>query len=464
MMWVHRRRMLLTYPHRIGLLADPHFHSTAGSVAPPGIGGLSLRPESEVLASSRLFNESEAAFRAALDGLEAQGVRLTILLGDLTDDGQRADLIGARAVLAEYEARGMRFFMVPGNHDMVGMRGRNLTQGYLQADGVVRLSGPSMRCLGYPEALDLLPGLGFTPETRDLHWETPFGTSPDFEDRCYTLTLDGITHRQIDASYLVEPEMGLWLLSLDANMFLPTHQPQVGAIDPVGDSNGAGWPMVVRHRPYFLAWMTDVAARAERLGKELVCFSHFPMIDPPDLVLQESLPLFGNPVPALTTPDAVLRTGIRRVFTAHLHVDQDMQVGHLVNHAVPSPVSLPAGFKTLGPEGLVTHPVAPVGYPTVYDMPALRDAAGYAALIDAHFAAQALPKLYAREWPEGGPDISVRQMAEDWYRLRRGALIDPGRMADYRTRFGDVMAGLLQTLRCASSTSGVDSRLAEVSR
>ena len=48
--------------------------------------------------------------------------------------------------------------------------------------------------------------------------------------------------RMIDASYLVEPVDGLWLLSIDANVF----EPRDGDLDPAAeasyiDSTDAGW-------------------------------------------------------------------------------------------------------------------------------------------------------------------------------------------------------------------------------
>src|SRR5690606_39128897 len=92
--------------------------------------------------------------------------------------------------------------------------------------------------------------------------------------------LGRIRRRMIDASYLVEPVEGLWLLSLDANVF----EPRNGAHDPVPeasyhDSTDAGWNAMLRHKPFVLEWASWVAARARAAGKHLLVFSHYPMID-----------------------------------------------------------------------------------------------------------------------------------------------------------------------------------------
>ncbi|WP_164876111.1 metallophosphoesterase family protein [Falsirhodobacter deserti] len=463
------------YSHRIGLLADPHVHATRI----PGIEGPALRPLADTMASSRVYNESVPAFRAALEGMEAQGIGLVLILGDLTDDGQETDLRTARAILAEHEARGMRFLMVPGNHDMFGMRGRHLMQSYLAQGGVQRrcsapgadVLDPGMRSLGYPEALALLPGLGFTPDPRDLHWETPFGTA-DWAARAYDLTAGGITHRQIDASYLVEPAEDLWILSVDANHFPPVAQPAAGALDPVADPNSQGWGPVLRDRPYLAAWMADVARRARDGGKRLITISHYPMIEPADRALALDLPLRdGQPDPARAgVAEALRQTGIGHVMTAHYHLDADLWLGGadgrvLANHAVPSTVTWPGAYRTLGPDGLVTHPVRPSQYSEGDPYDGALPLDDYGAFLKAHYEAQLPWRYYASEWPkaalsrldevplaqlipEAGPvaDMPARVAADDWYHLRKGAPIPPERLRIYARLAANPLDGLTRRL------------------
>src|SRR5690606_33794651 len=116
-----------------------------------------------------------------------------------------------------------------------------------------------------------------------LHWESPFGPGDALDRRSFPIaSADGLTTRRIvDASYLVEPVEGLWLLSVDANVF----EPRNGAFDADDEagwieSSDAGWNAMLRHKAFILDWMTSVAERAERSGKRLLAFSHYPAIDP----------------------------------------------------------------------------------------------------------------------------------------------------------------------------------------
>ena len=457
------------HDHRIGLLADPHVHSTRI----PGIDGPALRPLAEVMASTRVYNESVPAFRAALEGLAGQGVELVLILGDLTDDGQQTDLCAARTILAEYEARGMRFLMVPGNHDMFGMKGRHQTQGYV-VDGAVQSRSSAagadvldagMRTLGYPEALGLLGGLGFAPDPRDLHWESPFDTS-DWAGRTYG------PNGQIDASYLVEPVKGMWILSLDANHFVEGSAP--GAIEPLDDPHQQGWGSVLRDRPYLTAWMADVAQRAQRGGKRLIAMSHYPMLEPADRMLALDLPLHAH----LSAPgadrtavaEALRLTGIGRVVTAHYHVDADVRLGGpdgvvLTNHAVPSTVTWPGAYRTLGPDGIVTHLVRPETFADGDPYDGALPLDDYGTFLRAHHDAQLDRRYYACEWPapalealrgaqlghlfpQAGElsDLPARVAADDWYQLRRGAPVATDRLRLYRRLADDPLAALTRRL------------------
>lgn len=459
------------FSHRIGLLADPHVHATRIA----GIEGPALRPLGETMASTRVYNESVPAMRAALEAMAARGIALVLILGDLTDDGQAADLDLARSILADYEARGMRFLMVPGNHDMFGMRGRDLVQGWLVEGRVQRRASapgfdvldPGMRQLGYPEALARLPGLGFTPDPRDLHWESPFGTA-DWDARVYEL--EG--RRQIDASYLVEPVEGVWILSLDANHFPPRAVPARGALEPVGDPSTLGWGPVLADRPYLAAWMADVAGRARDGGKRLIAMSHYPMLEPADRALALDLPLHGRAAdPARdAVAEALRRTGIGHVFTAHYHVAADLWLGGpdgrvLANHAVPSPVTWPGAWRSLGPEGLVTHLIRPEVYVEGDPYGGALPLDDYGAFLRAHYEAQLPARYYAVEWPApalealGGltlaalipgagalADLPARTVADDWYHLRKGAPIPAERLRLYARHWSDPLAGLTRRL------------------
>src|SRR5690606_34533404 len=115
--------------------------------------------------------------------------------------------------------------------------------------------------------------IGFFRRAPDLHWETPFGTSDALEDRRYEVASPDGRHVRsfVDASYLVEPVEDVWLLSIDANVFVPrTGETFAAASEEFDDSTDAGYNALVTHRPYLIKWIADVSKRAEQLGKRLI--------------------------------------------------------------------------------------------------------------------------------------------------------------------------------------------------
>ena len=266
---------------RFAVIADPHFHDVDFADA---VGAPFLRTLADTAASTRVFNESAPAFRAVLDQIAAAGITMVIIVGDLTDDGQGYAVDGVVALLDDYSARfGMRFFMTPGNHDLFARIGRHQTKNILRADGrfdlvtsdpnaklkdaVSRVVAPAMFAGSYDQVIPALGHLGFMRHPQDLHWESPFGAADALDTRLYDVrSADGTqTAQMVDASYLVEPAPGLWLLSLDANVYRP-------AGDRFVDCSEAGWNAALEHKPYLLGWTADVVARARKLGKQLIVF------------------------------------------------------------------------------------------------------------------------------------------------------------------------------------------------
>lgn len=343
---------------RLAIIADPHLHDT--SYDPRGDGSGAFRTLSETCASTRVFNESVPAFRAALDDIVRKGISFVILVGDLTDDGQDYAVACARRILSEYEDRhGLRFFACVGNHDLFATSGRDRRKTFLGPDGssfavssdakepVDVISG-AMRCGGYREFIDVFANLGFMRREADLLWETPFGTEDEPGSRYAELSgLDsGQGGSTFDASYLVEPIDGLWLLSLDANVWIPDASVPAGA----DDRSAEGWNAAVAHKPYLLDWLSSVVARSKASGKRLIVFSHYPVLFPLSSDPAEERALLGKTdlvarMPSKATSQLISATGLRLHFSGHWHVDGLSAEGGLVNVAVPSLVALPAAYK-----------------------------------------------------------------------------------------------------------------------
>ncbi|MEO1986723.1 MAG: metallophosphoesterase [Martelella sp.] len=454
---------------RIAVLADPHLHDvrfgSAAAEAP------FVRSLADSLHSTRIFNESEAAFRAALDAVAADGIRLCIIAGDLTDDGQPANWQAVSDLLADYSRRhGIRFFATPGNHDQWSMTGKQLAKNFVDPDGNVEAYAapgavpgkearpcPGMRMIGYGETLPYAGQFGYRPQPSDLYWETPFGTSPDMADRRARITVEGGESALIsDMSYLVEPVEGLWLLSLDANVYLPNAD---GGYD---DCSKDGWNATVRHKPYLLDWMGDVARRARAENKRLVAFSHYPVADIFRGLTAELETLPGSRAGArrMPTPDvaaAIAATGLPLHFSGHWHVDATAAEDGMVNVSVPSTVAYPAGWKCLE----IDSDGMDISDRAVSDAPgfdawfaryaaeadrtdqdgSILSVADYREFLDRHFRAIVLERRLPEDWPPqmqamvtnarlpeiaerlslpqaGLPDIALADILVDWYRLR----------------------------------------------
>lgn len=364
---------------RIAVIADAHFHDLEADFGFPAIEidgkRLAVRSWADTRESTRVFNESAKALDCALAEVARRGIRHVVLLGDYTDDGQRQTTAHLRAVLARHEREhDTRFYALPGNHDIFGPKGRHHTKQFLDAKdarvlvtsdeekfGPGTYATPLMYCEGYPAGLAPMAVFGYFRKPDDIHWETPFGASDKVEDRLYEVSSpDGRnSYALMDASYLVEPEPGLWLMMIDANVFEPRDGVfEDGEEEAFIDSTGAGWNALLRLKPFIIDWIADVSARARRLGKTLLAFSHYPVLDPFDGATGAEGVLFGETNIARRTPreavaQALVDAGLTVHFSGHLHVEGvtrwERRNRALTNIAVPSLVAFPPAFKIVEP-------------------------------------------------------------------------------------------------------------------
>jgi len=333
----------------IAVIADAHLHDVRtgyGTIA-PGSGAIALRTLSDTIGSTRVFNESDAALTAALVDIHRRGIRLVVLLGDYSDDGQVSVVDALKELLAPWRAKGMQFLATFGNHDNFGDTPRHQTKDLTGADGklVVAASSdinacepahraPGMLGMSKPAAVRALADFGLMRPAATTYWETPFGTDDALEGRQFG--------GQIDASYLIEPEPGTWLVILDANVFAE----QQGRWSVRADK---AWDHVVAERPYILEWLADIVRRAQAGGKTLVAFSHYPIVP---LLLDgqdDNVQVVGPPrwlgrMPSIETSRRIAATGLPLHFSGHMHVAGQVSMDGLVNVSVPSPVAFPGGY------------------------------------------------------------------------------------------------------------------------
>ncbi|MFC3181966.1 metallophosphoesterase family protein [Cypionkella sinensis] len=419
----------------VAVLADVHFHDPQGDFGCAGVEvdgtRLALRSWADTRVAARAFNETAGALRAALDKIAAAGVRHVVLAGDYSDDGQAENIRRLIDVLTEYEARhGLRLYALPGNHDLYGPHGKHVSTRFVSSLGQTQMvtSDPdlaeagavvtdAMRCGGQPAALLPMARFGFFRQTEDLHWESPFGPDDRPEARMYdAVSADGsVTQRLMDASYLVEPEAGLWLLMLDANVF----EPRNGRHDAtrkkafIGPSD-AGWNALLRMKPFLLTWIADVTARAKALGKTLITASHYPVLDPFQDGTGSEQTLFGGTAIVRRTPGpevarALTAAGLRWHLGGHMHVNSTTSSpdGALTDLSLPALAAFPPAFKIirasadrLQAETISLGDVPPdPGIAAVYHTEAQAEPLGLGALLLAQRRANVAERRLLHDWP-----------------------------------------------------------------
>ncbi|AQZ53979.1 metallophosphoesterase family protein [Martelella mediterranea] len=340
---------------KLAVVADVHLHDLEGGYGwlEAGSGDVALRTLEDTMASTRVFNESHAAFRAVLDDIVGRKIRDVVLLGDYSDDGQPGAVAALKRILSAYEtAHGLRFFATFGNHDCFGPVPRHQEKWLTKADGLaVRrvTSDPrapaadaivrgGMIGMSTPDAIAAMAQYGITRPDGVGHWETPFID----HDGARTRRCEDHDPEDTDASYLVEPQDGLWLLMLDANVFY-----RLDGLWQV--RSNAAWDHVLAQRPYILDWIADVSERAQRMGKTLLAFSHYPAL-PLAMTVESGLPVAActpdwlKRMPSLESSRALAEAGMRWHFSGHMHVAGRVEWDGLINIAVPSPVAYPGGY------------------------------------------------------------------------------------------------------------------------
>lgn len=401
----------------VAFMTDVHFENVYGDFKSAQFAGIptkdgknaTIRTMYAQLTSTRLFNENYFAFRSALDDAYGKGIRLVALPGDYSDDAQPINIDGINDILREYQAKGMRFFIAPGNHDPnepydddeAGKSDFLTKDGkeqkvYATGNAACKSKDPTVVCTdqlkeqGYASLLGKLGDFGFMPNMNDVYWETPFGqyadnkysydaavVKGDLKNRQFEMCAEGEggsykaagekalgkayskCSNIIDASYLVEPVKGLWLLSIDANVYIPN-----GNFDPANPAafkgfdgaGNAGWNKVLTHKKHQMEWIKSVVERAKAQGKQLMAFSHYPTMDFYANQTSAMKAVFKPGafqtarVPEAGTTAALAATGLRLHIGGHMHFNgtndyQDAAGNYLVNVQSPSLAVYGASYK-----------------------------------------------------------------------------------------------------------------------
>ena len=317
-----------------------------------------IRTMNAQLHSTRIFNENYFAFLEALNDIVKRGVKQVVLPGDFSDDGQPVHVRGLRKILNEYSQKyGISFFVTTGNHDVVRPFQQDAAKtDFLGKDGKEQIISSSknldkskselepiitadIKNWGYKETIQEMRDFGFFPKKTDLYWETPFSNYTydyyNFEDALKESVLEKRTYLikntnlyLPDASYVVEPIKGIWLLAIDANAYVPNEKLS-GKQDDPHDFSGAntGYNNVLIYKSHLLKWVKKVSAEAKKRGKILIAFSHYPMVEFNDNASPELKQLFGadkmqlQRVPNEEVAQQFADAGIQIHFGGHMHIN-----------------------------------------------------------------------------------------------------------------------------------------------
>jgi len=472
----------------VAFMSDVHFENIYGDLKSTQFSGIptkdgknaTIRTMYAELTSTRLFNENYFAFRSALDDACAKNIRLIALPGDISDDAQPINIDGLTDILHEYQAKGMRFFIAPGNHDPNepyddDEAGKNdfLTKDgkeqkiYAVNNAACKAKDPSVICTnqlmeqGYEKLLAKLGEFGYMPNKSDLYWETPFtkyadgkysydaaAASADVAKRQYEICAEGEggsykaagesklgksytkCANLIDASYLVEPVKGLWLLALDANVYVPNANfdpanPKIfKGYDGAGD---AGWNKVLTHKIHQMEWIKSVTERAKAQGKQLMSFSHYPTMDFYANQTDAMKAVFKSGafqvsrMPAAATTAALAATGLPLHMGGHMHFNgtndyKDAAGNYLVNVQSPSLAVFGAAYKIVSYQSKDKIGVQTVG---------LNNVARYNELFP----------LYQTEYDYLQGSVAASDIAKRWNR----SILDTKSYGEFtRTYFGEL--------------------------
>ncbi len=385
---------------KIAFLSDVHLQNLYGKLSDndfkgvlnPGNGRYVLGRTMEAqLHSTRLFNENYFAFLAALDDVVRRGVKYVVLPGDFSDDGQPLNVRGMQEILHDYESKyGLQFVVITGNHDPVrpfatdagktdylGADGKN--QVLMSKSGMYTPKDPKenpvvitndIHKMGYAGIMSEMGDFGFFPKPGDVYWETPFSTY-NYDDYSFEKAKQEaqMKIRQYpipptnsllpDVSYLEEPVQGLWLLAIDGNVYLPKEKAAADGADPENyEGASIGYNQVLTHKMHLLDWVKKVCREAEKRGKTLIAFSHYPMVEFYDDASPGIRQLLGDQsmelhrVPAEEVARTFAEAGIKLHFGGHMHInDTGIRTyddgKFLVNVQVPSLAAYIPAYKLL---------------------------------------------------------------------------------------------------------------------
>jgi hypothetical protein len=275
---------------RFAVLSDAHLYDTA-------LGATGAAFQEYLDNDRKLLRESREILDAALSRVAGMGVDFLLIAGDLTKDGEKQDHQLMARELAGLRQKGIRTFVVPGNHDILNPRAMSFSEsGTQRVPNVTPAEFAEIyNDFGYGEALSRDPG---------------------------------------SLSYVAEPVPGLWLLAVDAANY--------------GENARNGSPTtgggLTQER---VDWIEGVLRRALTLGKAVIILEHHGVLEHFPGQAKQSPEYLVNGWQQVSRMYAAYHA--RVAFTGHFHAQDvtlartpgghflyDVETGSLVS--IPNPV------------------------------------------------------------------------------------------------------------------------------
>lgn len=144
----------------------------------------------------------------------------------------------------------------------------------------------------------------------------------------------------------------MWLLAIDANVYLPNEGGSFAG------SGNAGYNKMLTHKTHVIEWIADVVTRAEASGKQLIAFSHFPMAEFYDGQSDAIAELFGPAAfqlerrPQTHVSQVLADAGLKLHVGGHMHfndtgVVRTQKGGVLFNIQAPSLAAYVPAYKLM---------------------------------------------------------------------------------------------------------------------
>ncbi len=379
---------------RFAVLSDVHIQDVEGQFNSQEFTGANLnganytiRPMSEQMGSTRLFNENYFAFEQALSELADDGIEYVAITGDITDDGQAMNVEKVASILDQYQTDyGMHFYLVPGNHEPNTVEGGDGGDDFLKDDGssIDVKSSLSDECsngesdvicddqmlsYGQAEMAEVLSDFGYMPREDDQMWITPYSSygladytydqatqESDVSNRTYQVCNDKEQcTSEYDLTYAVEPVDGYIFLCLDNNVYIPDE-------DNIAQLQGDnGFNELQANKAQTLSFIESVVTYADQNDKQVMLFSHYPLTDFYAGATEQLKETFGedglyfNRLPDESITSELASIGVDLVFSGHMHYNGTGEYkngdDYLVNVMTSSTAAYVPSYKIVSTTG-----------------------------------------------------------------------------------------------------------------